>query len=147
MINVDIEKLRRRFGQNQENIVIAIDFDGTIVKETPHADDLIPVPYAIETIRRLQACNVRWILWTMRSDKQNWLKEALGFLQEHNLKPWGINRNPEQSWSSSPKAYANIYIDNAAFGCPLIKEDMTGHEYVNWKVISDNLFLEGEAQS
>jgi len=47
----------------------------------------------------------------------------------------GINGNPEQgSWTISPKAYAHIYIDDAALGCPLIKPYQS-RPYVDWKAV------------
>lgn len=99
--------------------VIAIDFDGTIVEHKYPAIGA-PIKGAIETIKELQARGHKIILWTMRSGKE--LDEAVAYLQENGITPWGVNQNPEQDWSTSPKAYAQIYIDDAALGCPLEKK-------------------------
>lgn len=99
--------------------VIAIDFDGTIVEHKYPAIGA-PIKGAIETIKELQARGHKIILWTMRSGKE--LDEAVAYLQENGITPWSVNQNPEQDWSTSPKAYAQIYIDDAALGCPLEKK-------------------------
>jgi hypothetical protein len=52
---------------------------------------------------------------------------------------WGINRNPEQyGWSSSPKVFANLYIDDAALGIPLIEPE-DDRDYVDWNRVRDIL--------
>src|ERR1700690_3286381 len=102
---------------------IAIDFDGTIVKHKyPKIGD--PVPDAIEWIRKFQEAGAKIILYTMRSDGgeyPNTLKDAVKYLEIYGIKLFGVNRDPEQdSWTSSHKCYANLFIDDAAFGCQLL---------------------------
>lgn len=118
--------------------VIAVDFDGTIVEHKfPDVGD--PVPMAIDTLLDLQDLGVQIILWTMRSGEG--LSAAINYLEFSGVKLWGINENPEQkSWSRSPKAYAPLYIDDAAFGCPVIVPG-EGRPYVNWAVIRHRLGL------
>ena len=99
--------------------IIGIDFDGTIV-EHKYPEIGNPVPGALETMKDLIQQGHKIILWTMRSGKE--LDEAVAYLQENGITPWGVNQNPEQDWSTSPKAYAQIYIDDAALGCPLEKK-------------------------
>ena len=54
----------------------------------------------------------------MRSGEQ--LEDAVNWFAENNIPLFGVNQNPTQaSWTSSPKAYAQLYIDDAALGCPL----------------------------
>lgn len=103
----------------KKSAIIAIDFDGTIVEHKYPAIGA-PIKGAIETIKELQARGHKIILWTMRSGRE--LENAVIYLQENGITPWGVNRNPEQDWSDSPKAYAQIYIDDAALGCPLEKK-------------------------
>lgn len=120
-------------------INLAVDFDGTIVvHEFPHIGE--PVPGAFEWLKRFQEAGARLILWTMRSDsrkgegKENGpvLTQAVEFCRANGIEFWGINENPEQgSWTCSPKAYAQIYIDDAAFGCPL-RENPNGRPFVDW---------------
>lgn len=119
---------------------IAVDFDGTVVT---HEYPIIgqPVPGALDTMKRLQRRGHLIILWTMRSGKE--LEEAVHYLQANGIKLHGINENPTQkSWTQSPKAYAQYYIDDAAVGCPLIEKDGQ-RPYVNWSSISALLVQRG----
>jgi ribonucleotide monophosphatase NagD (HAD superfamily) len=110
-------------------MIVAIDFDGTIVThEYPHIGT--PVPGAIDAIKAMQAAGAKIILWTMRSGDT--LSEALGYLESEGIDVWGANKNPEQDWSTSPKAYAHRYIDDAAVGCPLVRPNNGGRPFVDW---------------
>lgn len=109
------------------NMPICVDFDGTIVEhDYPRIGK--PVPYAIETIKKLQSMGANIILFTMRSDKT--LDEAVKYCNDNGIELYGINRNPSQTWTNSPKAYGELYIDDAAVGCPLISTD--SRPYVDW---------------
>ena len=47
---------------------------------------------------------------------------------------YGYNENRSQkSWTQSNKVYGNMYIDDAAFGCPLIHPEDGSRPYVDWK--------------
>jgi hypothetical protein len=53
---------------------------------------------------------------------------------------YGINRNPEQdAWTSSPKAYGELYIDDAAFGCPLMFPKGFARPCVDWKKVGPHV--------
>ncbi len=114
-------------------MIIAIDFDGTIVE---HAFPEVgaPVDGAIEKMKGFLKDGHQIILWTMRSGET--LDHAVDYLARNNISLFGINNNPQQnSWSMSPKAYAHTYIDDAAYGCPLIYP-LNGHRpYVDWSKI------------
>ena len=70
------------------------------------------------------------ILFTMRGGDR--LIEAILWFKEHDIPLWGINTNPDQhNWTSSPKAYAQLYIDDAALGCPLLY-DRDERPCVDW---------------
>lgn len=102
---------------------ISVDFDGTLV------DHLFPyigqeVPGAFKWLRRFQAAGARLILNTMRSDGRDDgstpLTDAVKFCRKRKVEFWAVNDNPEQAvWTSSRKIYAHVYIDDAAFGCPM----------------------------
>ncbi len=96
--------------------IIAIDFDGTCVThEYPNVGNDIG---AVPVLKELVVAGHQLILWTMRSKGP--LMDALEWFQDNEIPLWGINSNPEQkSWTDSPKAYAHIYIDDAALGAPL----------------------------
>jgi len=123
-------------------MIIGIDFDGTCVKhEYPYIGP--DVPGAVDVLTELAALDHRMILWTMRSDSS--LQEAAGWFEERDIPLFGINSNPHQ-WSGSPKAYCHLYIDDSAFGCPLIDPAVLGHEgrpYVDWHAVERGLRVRG----
>jgi hypothetical protein len=64
--------------------------------------------------------------------KQDTLQEAVDYLTQNGVVLYGVNENKTQKyWTSSQKIYANIYVDDAAYGCPLIQPE-NGRPYVNW---------------
>lgn len=116
---------------------IAIDFDGTIVDHVfPEVGD--PVPGAVEWIKKFKDAGAILILWTVRSDGAMYgdvLTQALKFCEENELKFHFVNQSPEK-WSDSNKAFANVYIDDSAFGCPLIENPRhKGRPYVDWEKV------------
>ncbi len=121
---------------------ICIDFDGTIVDHRfPYIGD--PVPRAIKWLRQWNEIGAKLILFTMRSDGKkygNVLSEAVAYLKENSVQLYGVNENPDQiSWSKSPKVYAHIYIDNAAFGCPLVQPSGFARKCVDWAVVGPSV--------
>ncbi|MEE4165157.1 MAG: hypothetical protein V2I35_04095, partial [Desulfocapsaceae bacterium] len=98
-----------------------------------------PVPEAIKWLKRIHNAGGKLILYTMRSDgvlMGKLLSDAVNYLQSEGIELFGINKNPTQdSWTSSPKAYGEIYIDDAAFGCPLIKPKGFARPCVDWKTV------------
>ena len=114
-----------------------MDFDLTIVHHAyPKVGER--VPYALKYLRLFNALNAKLILYTVR-DKVP-LKEAVQFLTNQGIELYGVNDNPQQkTWSSSRKIYCDLYIDDAAFGCPLIK--IEGHErpVADWRIIGPNV--------
>ena len=114
---------------------ICIDFDGTVVDHRfPYIGD--PAPLAIPWLKRWQELGAKLILFTMRSDGAKHgsvLSEAIAYLTNQDIHFYAINKNPDQKdWSHSPKAYANIYVDDAAFGCPLIQPSGFARPCVDW---------------
>ena len=125
----------------RQSRTIAIDFDGTIVEHEFPAIGR-PVDGAIETLKELQARGHKIILWTMRAGET--LDAAIKFLSDNGITLYGVNVNPDQTWSRSPKAYAAIYIDDAALGCPLTFPGVAGKRpYVNWASAREWLKIEG----
>jgi hypothetical protein len=72
----------------------------------------------------------------MRSDGQEHgdvLTEAVEFIRIHGISLFGINHNPDQSkWTSSPRAYGHLYIDNAGVLCPLIHPEGFERACIDW---------------
>jgi len=117
---------------------ICVDFDGTIVDHAfPEIGE--PAPGSIHWLRRFSELGAKIILFTMRSDGQqsgDVLNAAVVFLQNNGVSLFGINRNPTQDeWTTSPKAYGHIYIDDAAFGCPLIRPQGFARPCVDWSKV------------
>ena len=132
-------------------MVIAIDFDGTCVThEFPRVGKEIG---AKEVLKELIDKNHQLILFTMRSDVKNpsvayenfdivlesgnYLTDALNWFKENEIPLFGIQTNPHQhTWTNSPKAYAQLYIDDAALGCPLIQDySISKRPFVDWTEI------------
>jgi len=117
-------------------MIIAVDFDGTCVEHRYPAIGA-EVPGVVDTLRDLVSAGHKLILWTMRSGER--LTEAVLWFQDRGIDLWDRNRNPMQkSWTSSPKVFAHVYIDDAAFGCPLVHPD-EGRPYVNWWAVREKL--------
>lgn len=113
--------------------IIAIDFDGTVVDHR-YPDVGPTLPGAVEKIKEISARGVKIILWTMRSGKE--LADAVKWYADNGIPLFGVNENPEQkSWTQSPKAYAHLYIDDAAFGAPLFQTAEMKRPGINWELV------------
>ena len=121
---------------NKESLILAVDFDGTIVThDYPHIGE---DRGAIETLKWVTSLGHRIMLWTMRDGVQ--LEDAVLYCHQQDIKLWAVNKNPGQwTWSKSNKQYANIYIDDAAIGCPLIYLEDGKAPYVDWKKVRRHL--------
>lgn len=117
---------------------ICVDFDGTIVDHR-YPDIGQPVPDAIKWLKILHRHGAKLILYTMRSDEGvsgSSLTDAVNYLRSEGVQLFAANRNPgQEDWTSSPKVYADVYIDDAAFGCPLIMPRGFARPCVNWKEV------------
>ncbi len=135
---------------------ICVDFDGTCVThEFPKVGKDIG---AAPVLRDLVNNGHNLILFTMRSNKHdntvgpvcvpqanngNFLDDAINWFKENEIPLYGIQSSPSQrEWTTSPKAYGQLYIDDAAFGCPLVK-DSHAKPYVDWDVARYYLIKEG----
>lgn len=116
---------------------IAVDFDGTCVThEYPNIGKDIG---AVPVLKKLTDSGHKIILNTMRSGDK--LKEAMQWFTDNNIPLYGANENPTQkSWTESPKVFANLYIDDAALGCPLIFDHaVSSRPFVNWNAVEEYL--------
>lgn len=100
----------------KEKLILAIDFDGTIVGDAyPNIGK--PQLFAFETLKRLQDDGHRLILWTYRDGKK--LKEAVDFCKENGIEFYAVNKSfPEEQFSQekSPKIHADYFIDDRNIG-------------------------------
>lgn len=99
-------------------MIIAVDFDGTCVThEYPRVGREIGASYVL---KELVKNGHRLVLNTMRGGGEV-LDAAVGWFASRGIPLYGVNETPSQkSWTGSPKVYAQIYIDDAALGCPLV---------------------------
>lgn len=110
-------------------MTIGIDFDGTLVSwNFPLVGKDIG---AAKVCRDLVKKGVKIILYTMRN--KEFLDDAVKWCKDNDIKLYGVNENPSQTWSDSRKVHADIYIDDQALGCPL-KEDksISDRPFVDW---------------
>lgn len=127
-----------------KNPYVAVDFDGTCVEH------LYPeIGAEIGAVRWLLSAThlgAQLLLHTMRDGER--LREAIGWFERHGIPLAGANKNPTQHhWTSSPKVYASIYIDDAALGTPLICMP-DRRPYVDWQKAGPELLrLIAEAQA
>jgi hypothetical protein len=137
-------------------MTIAIDFDGTCVThEYPRLGrDIGAVPVLQELVNN----GHQLILFTMRSDISeaeknngemligagNYLTDAINWFKRNNIPLYGIQKNPTQNtWTTSPKAYADLYIDDSALGCPLTMSLEEPRAFVDWVKVREMLKKSG----
>jgi|LGVF01.1.fsa_nt_gb hydroxymethylpyrimidine pyrophosphatase-like HAD family hydrolase len=101
---------------SHNSLIIAIDFDGTIVEdEYPKIGR--PMVFAFETLHKLQEDGHRLILWTYRSGKK--LEEAVDFCKENGIEFYAVNESYDQEIldkNTSRKINANIFVDDRNVG-------------------------------
>lgn len=138
-------------------MVICVDFDGTCVThDFPEVGEDIG---AVPVLKRIVESGNHLVLYTMRSDhpsdfemkgdsgivaeKGNYLSAAVKWFEDNDIPLYGIQENPTQKrWTTSPKAFAHIYIDDAGIGCPLIY-GMHSRPYVDWGKVEEMLEQQG----
>jgi hypothetical protein len=135
-----------------------IDFDGTVVShDFPHVGKDIG---AVPVLKKLTDAGHQLILFTMRADRSekkatgdptimdvtgNFLTDAVNWFKENDIPLYGIQFNPtQQNWTTSPKSYAEVMIDDSALGCPL-KLDLTisPRPFVDWIKVEEILIEKG----
>lgn len=99
-------------------MVIAVDFDGTIVEHRYPAIGK-ELPFAIETLQKLASEGHRLILWTVREGK--YLDEAIEFCRSRGLEFYAVNRDyPEEKKEHNQhftrKLKADLWIDDRNLG-------------------------------
>lgn len=135
---------------------ILIDFDGTCVRhEFPNVGKDIG---AVPVLKALVEKGHRLILFTMRSDRDKkkkvmdeeilnltglFLTDAVEWFGVNGIPLYGIQTNPTQhNWTTSPKAYGQLIIDDTCLGIPLIHE-VNHKPYVDWNRVEIMLKVKG----
>jgi hydroxymethylpyrimidine pyrophosphatase-like HAD family hydrolase len=100
-----------------KSMIIAIDFDGTIVDDA-YPSIGKPKIFAFQTMKKMQDDGHRLILWTYRHGKR--LDEAVDFCKENGVTFYAVNSSyPEETvfdGSVSRKIHADLFIDDRNFG-------------------------------
>jgi hypothetical protein len=132
------------------SITINVDFDGTVVTHAfPHIGKDIG---AVLVLKALTDAGHKLILFTMRSDRYkkgetgdtnildvtgSFLTQAVKWFEDNGIPLYGIQSNPSQgAWTTSPKSYAELMIDDSALGCPLkYNKKISNRPFVDWKEV------------
>ena len=108
-----LNQLEAKMDKNRPK-VIAIDFDGTLVRQEKDCHlltDFVLMPYAREVIEWMKDIGLYTILWTARSGDV--LMNATSFLNRKNLILHSVNKNaPFVNFDSGPKIFYDYLIDN-----------------------------------
>ena len=120
---------------------IALDFDGTLAThEWPSIG--IELENMVNVLKRVQEKGHKLVLNTMRSGKE--LDESVEWCKDRGIELYGVNFNPDQeSWTTSPKVFANLYIDDAALGVKLDYYTDGTRPSVNWFWVEEMLERNG----
>ncbi len=98
-------------------MIIAVDFDGTIVEDKYPAIGK-PMPFAFEVFKQLENDGHRLIMWTYRAGSK--LDEAVEFCKKNGLTFYAVNKSfPEEEFDPkrfSRKIMADIFIDDRNIG-------------------------------
>ena len=108
---------------------IAVDFDGTVVahRYPSIGKDIGAVP----VLKELTEKGHRIILNTMRC--KNELEAAKEWFKENEVPLYSANHCPGQhTWTSSPKVFADLYIDDMSLGRTLIEDSEEPKPYGDW---------------
>lgn len=100
----------------QDRLIIAVDFDGTIVEDAYPKIGKTRI-FAFETLKRLQQDGHRLILWTYRNGDK--LDEAVAFCRDNGVEFYAINASfPEEKLDHerSRKIHADLFIDDRNIG-------------------------------
>jgi len=100
----------------ENSIIIAVDFDGTIVEHDYPAIGK-EMLFAFDTLKALQKKGHRLILWTFRTGK--FLEDAVRYCHQNGIDFYAINKNfPEERIEddSVRKIQADIFIDDRNIG-------------------------------
>ena len=99
-------------------MIIAVDFDGTIV-EHRYPEIGKEIPFAIDTLKMLIKDHHRVILWSVREGKL--LEDAVNWCKERGVEFYAVNRDyPEESTENnqhfSRKLKVDVWIDDRNLG-------------------------------
>ncbi len=98
-------------------MIIAVDFDGTIVEHKYPAIGK-EMPFAFETLKGMQREGHLLILWTYRAGRE--LDEAVEYCKKKGIEFYAVNKSyPEEKLdekTTSRKINADLFIDDRNIG-------------------------------
>lgn len=96
-------------------MIIAVDFDGTIV-ENSFPNIGAELPFAIESLKKIQQEQHQLILWTVREGSL--LQNAVDFCEKRGLFFYAVNQNypDEKKGTCTRKLNADLFIDDRNLG-------------------------------
>lgn len=129
-------------------MVIAVDFDGTIVEHKyPKIGE--EIPFATQTLQMLINDGHRLILWSVREGAL--LQEAVDWCHQRGVDFWAVNRDyPEENGAESNnhfsrKLKAELFIDDRNIGglpdwgqiYQMVKNHETWHDIMRGSAFDD----------
>ena len=130
-------------------MIIAVDFDGTIVEHRyPEIGE--EIPFAIDTLKMLIKDHHRLILWSVREGKL--LEDAVNWCRERGVEFYAVNRDyPEETTDNnqhfSRKLKADVWIDDRNIGglpdwgtiYRMISQNKTWNDVINEELMNTRL--------
>lgn len=120
------------------SMIIAVDFDGTIVKEDyPRIGE--EIPFSVEVLKLFVSLGHKIILHTCRThvlhDGHDTLSEAVDWCKSRGIQLYAVNDNPQsrELYGGQTKVGADLYIDDHGLGIPMVD----GH--VDWIAIRQHV--------
>lgn len=112
-----------------KNIILAVDFDGTIAlgDSFPNSSNAVPNTVLLDCLRELHELGCKIVLWTCREDyggrdypDHPYLTDAVNFCLQHNVPIDSVNKNigendGEYGTQYGRKIRADVYIDDKTF--------------------------------
>ena len=113
-------------------MIIAVDFDGTIVEhQFPNIGR--EMPGAVQTLQDMSNAGHKIVIWTCRCGA--YIGDMVDWLDANGVKPDAINSNvADVPGFAVPKILADVYIDDRNFG-----------GFPGWGVVRDH-FLPKESE-
>ncbi len=126
---------------NKPQLVIAVDFDGTVVEHRyPEIGEIIPG--AFEVLRDLQEKGHKLILWTVRDGID--LQAAIDFCLDHGIMFYAHNEShPNEEFNKyiSRKVDADVFIDDRNVG------GFLGWEKIREVLLPDSTSIKGNSET
>ena len=135
------DELNEELDKLEKGIVFCVDFDGTCVTHAyPEIGKEIG---AVPVLKAMVENGHKLIIWTMRSGEK--LDDAVAWFEKNDIPLYGIQKNPTQAeWTKSPKAYAQIYMDDASWMAPLkVDKQLSDRPFYDWAKVEGVLRASG----